>query len=79
MFDKDLVIAAWPTLTELERNAVTQKVQTGRLYKQIAADLGGNEGTVKRAAVRAMNKLGIHGLVALVRAVDFVTGASSNG
>jgi FixJ family two-component response regulator len=57
------------TLTPRERD-VLEGVVAGRLNKQIAADLGTSERTVKGHRARIMTKLGVGSLPELVRAVE---------
>jgi FixJ family two-component response regulator len=56
-------------LTERERT-VCELVVTGRLNKQVAAELGTTENTVKVHRARAMEKLGLETLPDLVRLLD---------
>jgi DNA-binding CsgD family transcriptional regulator len=55
------------TLTPRERQVFEQVVR-GRLNKQIAADLGTVEKTIKVHRARVMHKMGVRSLAALVRA-----------
>jgi FixJ family two-component response regulator len=61
--------AAFATLTTREREVMTLVV-AGRLNKQIAADLGLSEATVKLHRGHAMRKMGAASLAALVRMGD---------
>jgi FixJ family two-component response regulator len=61
--------AKWQTLTPREQQVCAQVVQ-GRLNKQIAADLGTVEKTVKVHRARAMAKMGVRSLPELVRSID---------
>ena len=63
--------ARWATLSAGERE-VAQGVVAGRLNKQIAADLGVSEITVKVRRGQLMRKLGARTLVDLVRLYDRV-------
>lgn len=63
--------ALFSTLTPRERELVPLLL-TGRLNKQIAADLGIAEKTIKVHRSRLMHKLGIRSLVDLVRFMDRV-------
>jgi FixJ family two-component response regulator len=58
--------ALFATLTPRERD-VFVGVAAGRLNKQIAADLGTAEQTVKQHRGRVMEKLGLHSVADLVR------------
>jgi len=59
----------WQTLTPREQQVCSQVVQ-GRLNKQIAADLGTREKTIKVHRARVMAKMGARSLPELVRSVD---------
>jgi FixJ family two-component response regulator len=59
------------TLTPREREVLTHVV-AGRLNKQIAADLGTGEKTVKVHRGRMMKKLGVHSVPDLVRVAQKV-------
>ena len=58
--------ALFAKLTPRERD-VFLGVAAGRLNKQIAADLGTAEQTVKQHRGRVMEKLGLHSVADLVR------------
>lgn len=58
-------------LTPREREVMTYVI-TGRLNKQIAADLGVTEDTVKIHRSRMMQKLGIYSVAGLVRLCDLL-------
>jgi FixJ family two-component response regulator len=57
------------TLTGREREVLTQVIE-GRLNKQIAADLGTAEKTVKVHRARGMEKMHVRSVAELVRAVE---------
>lgn len=59
----------WQTLTPREQQVCSQVVQ-GRLNKQIAADLGTREKTIKVHRARVMAKMGARSLPELVRSID---------
>lgn len=61
-----LVRGRLASLTPREHQ-VLEHVVTGRLNKQIAADLGITEKTIKVHRARAMEKMGVHTLAELVR------------
>lgn len=61
-----LVRGRLASLTPREHE-VLEHVVTGRLNKQIAADLGITEKTIKVHRARAMEKMGVHTLAELVR------------
>lgn len=63
------VCARLATLTPRERE-VFQQVVAGRLNKQIAADLGTVEKTIKVHRSRMMGKMGVHSLADLVRMAE---------
>jgi FixJ family two-component response regulator len=63
------VRAAFATLTPREVEILPYLV-SGRLNKQIAADLGVVEKTVKVHRMHVMQKLGLHSLAELVRLVE---------
>jgi FixJ family two-component response regulator len=65
------------TLTERERE-VLALVVTGRLNKQIAAELGTAEQTIKVHRGRVMQKLGVGSVAELVRLVERVAGQRSD-
>jgi FixJ family two-component response regulator len=65
----DELRAKWQTLTPRERQVCAQVVQ-GRLNKQIAADLGTREKTIKVHRARVMAKMNARSLPELVRAID---------
>ncbi|AWH17751.1 DNA-binding response regulator [Stenotrophomonas sp. ZAC14D2_NAIMI4_7] len=69
--EKAALQARWATLTGGERE-VAEGVVAGRLNKQIAADLGVSEITVKVRRGQLMRKLGARTLVDLVRLYDRV-------
>jgi FixJ family two-component response regulator len=68
---KDLadVLARYETLSRREREILTQVV-TGRRNKQIAADVGVTEATVKLHRGNIMQKMRARSLVELVRIAD---------
>ena len=67
----------WQTLTPREQQVCSQVVQ-GRLNKQIAADLGTREKTIKVHRARVMAKMGARSLPELVRSIDRLSpGAAS--
>lgn len=68
------LIARFETLTPRERD-LTRLIARGLLGKQIAAELGVSEVTVKVHRARIMQKLQLHSVVDLVRAVDLACGA----
>jgi len=59
----------WANLTPRERE-VLEHVMRGRLNKQIAADLGTAEKTVKVHRARAMEKMGVRSVAELVKMVE---------
>jgi FixJ family two-component response regulator len=59
------------TLTPRERQ-VFEQVVCGRLNKQIAADLGTVEKTIKVHRARVMHKMGVRSLAALVRVATLI-------
>jgi FixJ family two-component response regulator len=61
--------AKWQTLTPREQQVCLQVIQ-GRLNKQIAADLGTREKTIKVHRARVMAKMGARSLPELVRSID---------
>ena len=61
----------WSTLTVREREVLTHAI-TGRLNKQIAADLGTVEKTIKVHRGRMMEKLGLRNLAELIRYAQIV-------
>jgi FixJ family two-component response regulator len=65
----DLIRAKMNTLTPREREVLVHVV-AGRLNKQIAADLGTVEKTIKVHRSRMMEKLGIRGVADLVRMAE---------
>jgi len=67
----------WQTLTPREQQVCSQVVQ-GRLNKQIAADLGTREKTIKVHRARVMTKMGARSLPELVRSVDRLGGESAS-
>lgn len=66
--------ARYDTLTPREHE-VCDRVVAGRLNKQIAAELGMCEQTVKVHRSRVMRKMGVQSLAELVRAVDLLVRA----
>lgn len=68
-FELELIKAKIETLTPREREVLTH-VLKGRINKQIAADLGVVEKTVKVHRGRVMKKLGCRSLIDLVRMID---------
>lgn len=71
--DREHARALFATLTPRERELVP-RLMTGRLNKQIAADLGIAEKTIKVHRSRILHKLGIRSLVDLVRFMERVDG-----
>ena len=67
--DLDSIRAKLNTLTPREREVLTHVV-AGRLNKQIAADLGTVEKTIKVHRSRMMEKLGMRGVADLVRMAE---------
>lgn len=67
----------WQTLTPREQQVCSQVVQ-GRLNKQIAADLGTREKTIKVHRARVMAKMGARSLPELVRSVDRLSRAGQS-
>ncbi len=65
------------TLTPRERE-VMDHVVAGRLNKQIAAELGTTEGTIKVHRARVMQKLGASSLAELVRMAERIEAASAS-
>jgi FixJ family two-component response regulator len=63
------VLARYDTLTPREREVLTHVV-AGRLNKQIAADLGTSERTVKAHRAQVMTKMRVDSLADLVRAAQ---------
>jgi FixJ family two-component response regulator len=61
--------AKWLTLTPREQQVCSQVV-LGRSNKQLAADLGTREKTIKVHRARAMAKMGARSLPELVRSID---------
>jgi len=61
--------ARFATLTPRERE-VMEHVVAGQLNKQIAADLGTGEQTIKVHRARVMEKMGVESLAHLVRAAE---------
>ncbi len=59
----------YSTLTPREREVVPHLI-TGRLNKQIAAELGTSEQTIKIHRMRILSKIGIHSVAELVRVAD---------
>jgi FixJ family two-component response regulator len=66
---QSMVASRLASLTAREREVLTHVMQ-GRLNKQIAADLGTAEKTVKVHRARAMDKMGIRSVAQLVRMVE---------
>jgi len=66
------------TLTERERE-ILEHVLEGRLNKQIAADLGIAEKTVKVHRARAMEKMGARSVAAIVRMMERHLGDAAGG
>lgn len=66
---RDELRAKWSTLTPREQQVCAQMVQ-GRPNRQIAADLGTCEKTIKVHRTRVMAKMGVRSLSDLVRYVD---------
>ena len=73
---RDDAQSRFDTLTPRERELVPYLV-TGRLNKQIAADLGIAEKTIKVHRSRVMHKLGIRSLVDLVRFLERLEGGAA--
>jgi FixJ family two-component response regulator len=67
----------WLTLTPREQQVCAQLVQ-GRPNRQIAADLGTREKTIKVHRARVMAKMGVRSVPELVRAIDRLTEAGEN-
>jgi FixJ family two-component response regulator len=63
------LLARWQTLTPREQQVCAQLVQ-GRLNRQIAAELGTREKTIKVHRARVMAKMGARSLPELVRSID---------
>jgi FixJ family two-component response regulator len=59
----------WSTLTPREQEVCVQVVQ-GQSNRQIAADLGTREKTIRVHRARVMTKMGVRSLQELVRSVD---------
>jgi len=76
--DREDAQLLFATLTPRERGLVPYLV-TGRLNKQIAADLGIAEKTIKVHRSRIMHKLGIRSLVDLVRFMERLEGGMVRG
>jgi FixJ family two-component response regulator len=66
------------TLTPRERDVLTLVV-SGRMNKQIAAELGTAEQTIKQHRGRVMRKLGVDSVADLVRLVERAGGPASGG
>ena len=66
---RDATESLLATLTPREREVLTH-VMAGRLNKQIAADLGTAEKTVKVHRARGMEKMQVHSVAELVRIVE---------
>jgi RNA polymerase sigma factor (sigma-70 family) len=73
---RDEVEARLATLTPRERE-VLEHVMNGRLNKQIAADLGTAEKTIKVHRARAMEKMHARSVAELVREVERARGSGS--
>lgn len=71
------VALRWATLTARERE-VLGHVMEGRLNKQIAADLGTAEKTVKVHRARGMEKMGVRSVAALVKMIERAKPASED-
>jgi FixJ family two-component response regulator len=67
----------WSTLTPREQQVCSQVVQ-GRLNKQIAADLGTREKTIKVHRARVMAKMGARSVPELVRSIDRLSPAAAD-
>jgi RNA polymerase sigma factor (sigma-70 family) len=67
--EKDMLESRLARLTPREREVLTQ-VMLGRLNKQIAADLGRTEKTVKVHRSRAMKKMEVRSVAQVVRMVE---------
>lgn len=67
--ERDRIAERLAALTERERQ-VLQQVVAGRLNKQIAADLGTVEKTVKFHRANLMRKLGVRSVAALVKLAE---------
>ena len=57
------------SLTPREQEVLTHII-TGKLNKQVAADLGTSEQTIKVHRMRVMEKMGVHSVAELVRLAD---------
>ena len=66
---RSAVADRWATLTPREREVLGHVMQ-GRLNKQIAADLGTAEKTVKVHRARAMEKMGVRSVAEVVKMVE---------
>jgi FixJ family two-component response regulator len=73
----DELHSKWKTLTPREQQVCSQVVQ-GRLNKQIAADLGTREKTIKVHRARVMAKMGARSVPELVRSIDRLSGGASS-
>jgi FixJ family two-component response regulator len=69
----DELRSKWATLTPREQQVCSQLVD-GRMNKQIAADLGTREKTIKVHRARVMAKMGARSLTELARSVDRLGG-----
>ena len=75
--DRDDAQVLFATLTPRERELVPHLL-TGRLNKQVAADLGIAEKTIKVHRSRIMHKLGIRSLVDLVHFMERLEGGAAH-
>ena len=67
--ERDRIAERLAALTERERQ-VLQQVVAGRLNKQIAADLGTVEKTIKFHRANLMRKMGVRSVAALVKLAE---------
>lgn len=66
---REEIQALWNTLTPRERQ-VAVSVMSGKLNKQVAAELGVSEITVKIHRRNALRKMGVSSVIALAKAVE---------
>ncbi|WP_437596873.1 LuxR C-terminal-related transcriptional regulator [Sorangium sp. So ce590] len=69
---------ASPALTPRERDVVELLVGTGLSYKQIAAQLGRSEGTVRTHTERIYRAFGVHSRLELIFACQALRDARSD-